>query len=159
MSEKSLNQLKPKEKGKVIKVSGSNGIRRRILDMGITKGADVEMERVAPLGDPVEVKVKGYHLSLRKDEAANIFILVEEKMNAISLTMAPPDKEMVLVSVMGGRGLRARLTDMGLTEGVKLKVLQSDRRGPCIVLVGNTRLVLGCGISQRIFVQPVEEEE
>lgn len=69
-----LRELKPGEKGKVTKISGAGSVYRRILDMGIVKGAEVEMERVAPLGDPIEVKIKGYHLSLRKGEAANIYV-------------------------------------------------------------------------------------
>ncbi|MEW6686611.1 MAG: ferrous iron transport protein A [Candidatus Edwardsbacteria bacterium] len=74
MGQKILRELKPGEVGKVVKILGSGSIHRRILDMGITKDTKIEMERVAPLGDPVEVKIKGYHLSLRKDEAANIFV-------------------------------------------------------------------------------------
>ncbi len=74
---KPLSDLKPKEKGKIVRVGGGGDIRRRILDMGIVPQAMVEVERVAPLGDPIEVKVKGYHLSLRKEEAANVDIEVE----------------------------------------------------------------------------------
>lgn len=69
-----LGELKPGEKGKVIKISGSGSIYRRILDMGIVKNTEIEVERVAPLGDPIEVKIKGYHLSLRKEEATNIYV-------------------------------------------------------------------------------------
>ncbi|NOX97562.1 MAG: ferrous iron transport protein A [Nitrospirae bacterium] len=75
---KMLRELKPGDKGKITKISGGGSIYRRILDMGIVKGAEVEMERVAPLGDPVEVKIKGYHLSLRKDEAASIYVEAEK---------------------------------------------------------------------------------
>jgi Fe2+ transport system protein FeoA len=63
---------------KVTKITGNGFIRQRILDMGIVKGTEIEVERVAPLGDPIEIKVKGYHLSLRKAEAANIYLEVEE---------------------------------------------------------------------------------
>jgi len=77
MKEKKMSELKPGEKGKVIKISGSGSIHHKILDMGIVKGVEIEVERVAPLGDPVEIKVKGYHLSLRKEEAANIFIEID----------------------------------------------------------------------------------
>jgi len=77
MAEKMLQELKPGEKGRVIKIIGGGSVYRRILDMGIVKGAEVEMERVAPLGDPVEIKIKGYHLSLRKNEAANIYMEVD----------------------------------------------------------------------------------
>jgi len=69
-----LKELSPGKKGRIARVTGSGSIRRRILDMGIVPGAIVEMERVAPLGDPVEVKVKGYHLSLRKDEASHVYV-------------------------------------------------------------------------------------
>lgn len=73
-----LQELKPGQSGKVVKISGTGSIHHRILDMGIVKGVEVKVERVAPLGDPVEVKIKGYHLSLRKEEAAYIYIEVEK---------------------------------------------------------------------------------
>lgn len=72
-----LNELKAGQQGKIVKVKGEGTIRRRLLDMGVIRGTGIEMERVAPLGDPVEVKLKGYHLSLRKEEAANIQVEVE----------------------------------------------------------------------------------
>ncbi|TET88550.1 MAG: ferrous iron transport protein A [Dehalococcoidia bacterium] len=72
MSIKSLSELKPKEKGRIVRVGGGGGIHRRLLDMGLVSGSEVEVERVAPLGDPIEVRIKGYHLTLRKEEAANI---------------------------------------------------------------------------------------
>ncbi len=78
MREKMLRDLRPGEKGKIIKISAKGSVRRRILDMGAIKGADIEMERVAPLGDPIEVKIKGYHLSLRKEEAANIQVEIRK---------------------------------------------------------------------------------
>ena len=74
MGEKILRDLRPGEKGIIVKVTGAGSIYRRILDMGVVKGAEIEVERVAPLGDPIEVKIKGYHLSLRKTEAANIYV-------------------------------------------------------------------------------------
>ncbi|MBN1257335.1 MAG: metal-dependent transcriptional regulator [Planctomycetes bacterium] len=68
----SLHELNPGQKGKVIKLRAKGEARKRIAEMGLTRGALVEVERVAPLGDPLEVKVKGYHLSLRKEEADTI---------------------------------------------------------------------------------------
>lgn len=56
----------------VKKINGEGALKRRIMDMGITKGVDVYIRKVAPLGDPVEVTVRGYELSLRKADAANI---------------------------------------------------------------------------------------
>ena len=69
-----LKDLKPGQKGKVLKINVRGEVNKRIVEMGITPGAVVEVERVAPLGDPIDVKVKGYHLSLRKDEAEGIEI-------------------------------------------------------------------------------------
>ena len=56
----------------VVKLHGEGAVKRRIMDMGITKGVEVYVRKVAPLGDPIEVTVKGYELSLRKDDAALI---------------------------------------------------------------------------------------
>ena len=72
MNVKTLNQLEPGERATIIKVGGEGPVRRRILDMGVVSGADIEVVRVAPLGDPVEFRIKGYNLSLRKSEAQNI---------------------------------------------------------------------------------------
>jgi len=74
MNGRKLKELEPGQKTKVIKITGSGSIRRRIMDMGLVVGSEIEMERYAPLGDPVEIKIKGYHLSLRKDEAESIII-------------------------------------------------------------------------------------
>ena len=57
---------------KVVKINGEGAFRRRIMDMGITKGVEVYVRKVAPLGDPIEVTVRGYELSIRKDDAAMI---------------------------------------------------------------------------------------
>lgn len=59
---------------RVVKLCGKGPLKRRIMDMGITKGAQIYLRKVAPLGDPIEVYVRGYELSLRKSEAENIFV-------------------------------------------------------------------------------------
>ena len=67
-----MRTLKEIESGntvKVIKLDGKGPVKRRIMDMGITKGVDIYVRKVAPLGDPVEVTVRGYELSLRKADA------------------------------------------------------------------------------------------
>lgn len=69
-----LDRMKPGDKATIAKVSGTGGVRRRLLDMGATAGTLVEVERVAPLGDPIGVKIKGYHLTLRKEEAERIAV-------------------------------------------------------------------------------------
>jgi len=76
MSIKTLNQLKPGERATIVKVGGQGPVRRRILDMGVVKGAEIKVVRVAPLGDPVEFLIKGYNLSLRKSEAQEIQVEV-----------------------------------------------------------------------------------
>lgn len=67
-----LKDLEPGQKGKVVKVKSRGQVGKRILEMGITPGAVVEIEHVAPLGDPIDVKVRGFHLSIRKEEANDV---------------------------------------------------------------------------------------
>ena len=69
---KTLKETSLGETVKVVKLNGSGPVKRRIMDMGITKGVDVFVRKVAPLGDPVEVTVRGYELSLRKADAEMI---------------------------------------------------------------------------------------
>lgn len=76
MAVKLLTELKAGEKGRVVTIGGKGSIHRRLLDMGLVSGSEVEMQRVAPLGDPIEIRVKGYNLSLRKEEAASIQVEV-----------------------------------------------------------------------------------
>ncbi len=76
MAVKLLTELKPGEKGRIVKIGGTGSIHQRLLDMGLVSGSEVEMQRVAPLGDPIEIRVKGYNLSLRKEEAASIQVEV-----------------------------------------------------------------------------------
>ena len=59
---------------KVKRLTGEGAVKRRIMDMGITKGTDIFVRKVAPLGDPIEVTVRGYELSLRKGDAENILV-------------------------------------------------------------------------------------
>jgi DtxR family Mn-dependent transcriptional regulator len=69
-----LKDLKPGERGQIERLLGGGPVKRRIADMGVIKGSLVEVVRVAPLGDPIDIKIKGYHLSLRKEEAAGIAV-------------------------------------------------------------------------------------
>ena len=71
---KTLRQVKVGETVKVVKLHGEGAVKRRIMDMGLTKGTKVHIRKVAPLGDPVEVTVRGYELSLRKADAEMIEI-------------------------------------------------------------------------------------
>lgn len=66
---KTLNEFKIGESGVIVKVNGEGRVKRRLFDMGLTPGAEVYLRKVAPMGDPLEITLRGYELSLRKDEA------------------------------------------------------------------------------------------
>ena len=74
-----LHELKPGQRGIVVHVAGQGAVRRRMMDMGLVPGSEVEVVRVAPLGDPIEFTVKGYSLSLRKSEASNIKVEIPKQ--------------------------------------------------------------------------------
>jgi ferrous iron transport protein A len=76
--DKRLSELDPGEKGVIVRIGGSSSTRRRIMDMGVVSGAEISVVRVAPLGDPVEFEIKDYNLSLRKREADNVYVELEE---------------------------------------------------------------------------------
>ena len=67
-----LDEVKVGETAKVVRLRGDGAVKRRIMDMGLTKGSAVTVRKVAPLGDPIELAVRGYELSIRRDEAATI---------------------------------------------------------------------------------------
>lgn len=69
---KTLNDVKIGETTKIVRLLGEGAVKRRIMDMGLTKGTEVTVRKVAPLGDPIEITVRGYELSIRKDEASKI---------------------------------------------------------------------------------------
>ena len=71
-----LKDMKPGQKCRIIKVRGRSEASKRILGMGVIPGSVVEIERISPPGGPIDVKVRGYHLSLRKDEAEGIDVEV-----------------------------------------------------------------------------------
>ncbi len=67
-----LNQVAVGGAVKIARINGAGPVKRRIMDMGLTKGTEVTVRKIAPLGDPIELTVRGYELSIRKDEAAAI---------------------------------------------------------------------------------------
>ena len=69
---KTLKEVKIGETVRIIKLRGEGAVKRRIMDMGLTKGTEVTIRKVAPLGDPIEITVRGYELSLRKADAEMI---------------------------------------------------------------------------------------
>lgn len=76
--EKTLDTFKVGEKGIIVAVNGEGVIRRRLFDMGVTPGANVVLRKKAPLGDPIEVTIRNYELTLRKTEAKNVVLKIVE---------------------------------------------------------------------------------
>ena len=72
---KTLRDIKVGQATTVVKLHGEGAVRRRIMDMGITKGVEIFVRKVAPLGDPIEINVRGYELSLRKADAEMVEVL------------------------------------------------------------------------------------
>jgi Fe2+ transport system protein FeoA len=70
----SLDQLGRGQTGRIVRVGGRPSVRRRLLELGVVRGETIRLQRAAPLGDPLEFVVKGYHLSLRKRDAATIVV-------------------------------------------------------------------------------------
>ena len=148
MKTRTLRDMEPREKGIIIRVSGGRSIRRRLLDMGVVVGAEVEVQRVAPLGDPVEIRIKGYDLALRRNEAENIQMELTQGM----LSRVRAGESVKVVALGAGWGLQRRLADMGLTPGVKIKVISGGRPGQVVIEVRGSRMALGHGIAQKIIV-------
>ncbi len=80
--EKKLDELLVGEKGIITKVAGEGKIRRRLFDMGVTPGANVYLRKTAPLGDPIEITLRNYELTLRKTEAQMVTVELKEEVNA-----------------------------------------------------------------------------
>jgi len=74
MQEIPLSELDVGEKARIVSIGGSGAVKRRIMDMGFTTGSRIEVIRRAPMGDPIEFKIRGYRISLRKEEAENIIV-------------------------------------------------------------------------------------
>ena len=70
----SMDHLSPGERGKVVRINATGDLRQRLLAMGILPGVEIELVRIAPLGDPLDFKLRDFHLSMRKNEARNIIV-------------------------------------------------------------------------------------
>lgn len=73
----SLDMLETGEKAKVVRIYGAGAVKRRLMDMGLTRGTEILVRKLAPLGDPVEICLRGYELSLRKNEATQVLVQKE----------------------------------------------------------------------------------
>lgn len=74
MNETTLNNIKPGHSAEVIRTELSGALKRRLTDMGITPGVIIKVKRTAPLGDPIEIKLRGYELSIRRSDAKKIIV-------------------------------------------------------------------------------------
>ena len=146
---KSLSELEPTEGGLIVRVGGKGEIRRRLLDMGVVTGAKVEVQRVAPLGDPVQIKVKGYYLALRRTEAEKIQLELTEGL----LSRMEAGEIVTVIDVKAGWGLQRRLADLGILPGTEIKIISSGRPGQVVLDVRGSRLALGFGVASKIIVR------
>ncbi len=148
-----LDRVAPGITVRIRKVGGTGAIRQRLLDMGLRGGVELRVARIAPLGDPVEIHVMDYHLSLRKLEAAAI----EVEVVAMPLSMAQPGQQVVIAG-RSGRGLLGQLRLEGLVPGTVVEVLQElgAARG-MVIRSGDREFRLGRGQAQRLTVKPVAE--
>ena len=78
-----LREIKPGEAVFVVKIGGEGPVKRRIMEMGVTRGVEIFVRKVAPLGDPIEIAIRGYELSLRKNDAELIVVEKVEKAEKI----------------------------------------------------------------------------
>ncbi len=86
---KLLSDLRPGESATVVQLQATGAIRQRLLEMGFIRGAKLKVEKLAPLGDPMELVLKGYHLSLRREEGACILVMPIEMAGMAGMLMLP----------------------------------------------------------------------
>ena len=158
-----LDKLVPGESGRVRGIKGRGAIRRRLVDMGITSGAVIDMVKVSPLGDPVEYRLRGYHLSLRRSEAETIEVelLGDSSQPELPISLSGSKQPLIrcksgqqveIVEIRGGRRMRERVKSMGLIPGLVICIVQNDFSGPLIVSLGDNRLIIGKGMARHIIV-------
>ncbi len=138
----------------IVRICGEGPIRRRLLDMGLRPGVSVRVERLAPLGDPIELYVMDYHLTLRRSEAANITVRLIE----FPLSQALPGSRVRVEAIHGGIGRKRRLAELGLQPGQQALVLPSSIRAGHIALEINGQYVeIGARMAEDVFVRLMEE--
>ncbi|NQS91187.1 MAG: FeoA domain-containing protein [Chloroflexi bacterium] len=161
-----LDKLVPGESGKITKIRGKGAIRRRLVDMGMTSGAVIDMVKISPLGDPVEYRLRGYHLSLRKSEAQTIEVELIGKPiplrgrgniseSAVPLGRCKSGQVVEITRTRGGKRFHGKLKELGLNPGSKIRVVQNDFPDPLIISLNDeNRLVIGKGMAMHILVKP-----
>ena len=161
-----LDKLVPGESGRIRKISGKGAVRRRLVDMGLTSGIVIDMVKVSPLGDPVEYRLRGYHLSLRKSEAKTIEVELIDNLlpstgrghfsgSILPLWSCKSGQKVEITRNRGGKRVHRRLEELGLNPGSEICVIQNDFPGPLIISIDNEdRLVIGKGLAMHVLVKP-----
>jgi Fe2+ transport system protein FeoA len=153
MTSKRLSELEDGQKARIVKINLAGDIRRRLSDMGLVNGGEIQLERVAPLGDPIEIKVKGYDLSLRKEIASEIEVIPKD----MRLTSVPPGMIVSVNRIRGGREASRRLADMGFTTGTQVAVIENLADGHLLVSLGGHHVTLGRGMAEKVMVKEIPD--
>jgi Fe2+ transport system protein FeoA len=148
MTNKRLSELENGRKARIVKINLVGDIRRRLSDMGLVNGSEVQLERVAPLGDPIEIRVKGYDLSLRKEIASEI----EVEPMSMPLVKVTAGKTVVVSGFAEDAVSVRRLSDMGLTPGTEITVIENPSPGALLISLRGSRLVLGQDLAGQVLV-------
>jgi DtxR family Mn-dependent transcriptional regulator len=142
------------EFAEVVEVGGDRALKRRLLDMGVVPGAEMRVEKTAPLGDPMEVVVGGVHLTLRKGEAESVRA---RGRDLVPLAHASPGLYHVAY-LQGGRQFIQEAEALRLTPGQVVEVLAPAGGEHLQLNLGGARLILGGGMAQKVFVEPYHDK-
>lgn len=153
VTRRTLDQISPGTVARIVRVCGQGPLRRRLLDMGLRPGAEIKVERLAPLGDPVEVTVMEYHLTLRREEASSIEVVVLQQ----PLSEAEPGSLVRVIELQGPVGRKRRLQRMGLEPDVLLEVQPPASPDTVSLKLNGNDLQLAEAIAQELIVRYEEK--
>jgi Fe2+ transport system protein FeoA len=149
MTTKPLSEISPGLKGRIAGIDLTGNVRRHLSDMGMVVGSEIQMERTAPLGDPIEIKIKGYALTLRKETASRITI----EMDIVPLDMIEAGKHAWVAGHLGGDNLAHKTAELGISKGATIEMLENRGHGPLRLILNEAPLEIGRGMAQKILVK------
>ena len=141
-----LSDLKTGEVGVVVNVGGAGSIHRRLLTMGILPGTIIRVVRTSPLGDPIEYEIRGFFITLRKNEANYV-----EVDRVVPLYMIPSPSRVRVIILDGGIGFIKNLEKIGISIGKEVEVIK--KCCPMTVKTERGMYNIGRGIAYRIYVR------
>ena len=144
----------PGDVGRILRVSGASPLKRRLMYMGFLPNTIIEVVRFAPLGDPIEVRLRGTIITMRKNEAASVEVEVERR-RGIPLAHAKPGMTVRVVRLNGGSSFLSKMRSMGIYGGVEMKILKVHRLGPVLVRINGDEIPVGRNMAYRITVEEV----